>query len=51
MGPDRGEILPDLPSVGKDMHKMHPPSFFHQLDSGAAGVSTRMVLGSNGNAG
>lgn len=51
MGPHRGGILADLPSVGKDMHKIHPPSFFHQLDSGAGGVSNRMAMGSNDNAG
>jgi hypothetical protein len=51
MGPHRGGMLADLPSVGKDMHKMHPPSFFHQLDSGAGNASNRMTLGGNGNAG
>lgn len=51
MGPHRGGVLGDLPSVGKDMHKMHPPSFFHQLDSGAGATSNRMTLGGNGNTG
>jgi hypothetical protein len=38
MGQHRGGILPELPSVGKEMHKMHPPSFFHHIDSGIGGI-------------
>ena len=52
LGTHRGGILGDLPSVGKEMHKMHPPNFFHHNDSGMGGIQSthRMTgLGGTGN--